>query len=614
MRALLAGIFALGLTALAVTARTSQAGDGADRNVAVKAKTDSPALKTNENHASRIDALQKPEASSLVREHQQLRDLLVSQAEELKQTREQLRQLQQRMKLLEMQLQAQSNSSASKEVAVTQAVPAALRQGPEPSTATIGVLGVSHPENGNSYLSAKPDASKASSATPILPSAISIPPGNNRADARQTGQERTSESIQLANGKVRIGTLLYADYAYYPKSGFGPQFTSQINPPGPANNGYNTFEITRAYINLFYSPTDAVTFRLTPDLYRQIGAAPGTKIGKVSAIGPNTDQGLPFRLKYAYVDFNTLFASSDAFKKDKLTIGQQQDPVIGWEERLYGYRYANIVPWDYLGYSSSWAGISLHGPIEFDNKMYLDYSIGVYDNASYRLLEQSEKKQAAARLTVYPFGARSNYDGLGFTGFYDFAYTNVTPDSGVNIPLYRVSLLAHYTFKKNAYAIAGEFEAGRNAFSSGNFFSGSAPLDEYGLGTTQYAGFDALVKALQNGNGTKQRGYAVFGHAQVPRSPFTLFAMYHSFSPNVRVAKNPIDFERIVAGIGYKVNDRLSFAVSSQNVLFRHSQFTFPATELQLLSPSLAAANPNGITNAVPNRVQAIFVSTGFNF
>jgi hypothetical protein len=82
----------------------------------------------------------------------------------------------------------------------------------------------------------------------------------------------------------------------------------------------------------------------------------------------------------------------------------------------------------------------------------------------------------------------------------------------------------------------------------------------------------------------------------------------------VRVAKNPIDFERIVAGVSYKVNDRLSFALTSQNLVFRHSQFTFPATDLQLLSPSLAAANPNGIANAVPNRVQAIFANVGFNF
>jgi hypothetical protein len=551
MRALPVGIFFLGLMVLPVKAQTGKGG---------------------EQDTSRYEL-----------EHQQLRDLLASQSVELQATREQLRQLQQRMELLEIELRTQGVPPATKEIAGAPNAPEI--RNPDPNVASVA-----------------------------LPSDRRILQGGNRADTSSTNQEDKSDSIQLANGKVRIGTLLYADYAYYTKTGFGPQFTSQVNPPGPANNGYNTFEITRAYINLFYSPGDAITFRLTPDLYRQIGAAPATKVGKVSAIGPNTDQGLPFRLKYAYVDFNTLFASSNAFKKDKLTIGQQQDPVIEWEERLYGYRYANIVPWDYLGYSSSWAGIALHGPIEFNNKMYLDYSIGVYNNSSYRLLEQSEKKQAAARLTVYPLGARSNYDGIGFTGFYDFGYTNVTPDSGVNIPLYRVSALAHYTFKKNAYAIAGEFEAGRNAFASGNFFSGSAPQDEFGLATTQYAGFDALVKALQNTNGAKQRGYAAFGHAQLPRSPFTLFAMYHSFSPNTEVPKNPIDFERIVAGISYKVNDRLSFALSSQNLIFRHSQFTFPATELQLFSPSLAAANPNGIANAVPHRVQAILANVGLNF
>lgn len=513
-------------------------------------------------------------------EDRQLRDLVTAQSAELQATREQLRQLQQRMESLEAQFRAQCNPPVTNEVAVP------------------------------------PDAPEARNPTTSIRSVAlrKISQHGSDGDMRATGQDSKSDSIELANGRVRIGTLLYADYAYYTKTGFGPQFTSQINPPGPGNNAYNTFEVTRAYINLFYSPNDAITFRLTPDLYRQIGSAPGTKIGKVSAIGPNTDQGLPFRLKYAYVDFNTLFAGSDAFKKDRLTIGQQQDPVIEWEERLYGYRYVNIVPWDYLGYSSSWAGIALHGPIEFNNKQYLDYSIGVYNNASYRLLEQSEKKQVAARLTVYPSGARSGYDGLGFTAFYNYGYTNVAPDSGVNVPLYRMSALAHYTFKKNAYALAGEFEAGRNAFTSGNFFSGSAPLDEFGLGITQYAGFDALVKALQNSNGAKQRGYAAFGHAQIPRSPFSLFAMYHSFSPNTKVAKNPIDFERIVAGIGYKVNDRLRFAVSSQNLIFRHSQFTFPASDLQILSPSLAAANPNGIANAVPNHIQGIFLSTGFTF
>jgi hypothetical protein len=597
-----------GLIALSTTAQTSKNYDGRECNtvsaeIAANASTDS----TNESDRPRVDA---PWNSEL--EHQQLRELLASQSTELQATREQLRQLQQRMESLESEVRSQRTPSASTELAVARIVPK-LQQDAVSTTAAIPAFGADNHENTNSYLSAA-SGSLEPPGHPVSLAAISTPQSSNHTDPRPIDQEYTSDSIQLANGKIRIGTLLYGDFAYYFKSGFGPQFTSQANQPGPGNNGYNTFQITRAYINLFYSPGDAVTFRLTPDIYRQIGAAPATKIGKVSAIAPNTDQGLPFRLKYAYVDLNTLFTASDAFKKDKLTIGQQQDALINWEDHFYDYRFANLMPWDYLGYASAWAGVSLHGPVEFHDRQYLDYSIGVYNNASYRLLEQSEKKHAAARLTAYPFGARSNYDGLGFTAFYDYGYTNVAPDTGVNIPIYRISTLAHYTFKRNAYAIAGEFEMGRNALTSLEFFSGSAPQDEFGLATTQYAGFDALVKALQNENGAKQRGYVAFGRAQIRQSPFTLFGLYHSFSANTNVSKNPIDFERIVAGISYKASDRLRFALSSQNLVFRHSQFTFPAAELQSFDPSLAAANPNGIANAVPGNVQAIFVNSEFAF
>lgn len=504
-------------------------------------------------------------------EHQELRKLLMLQSEELEVTREQVRQLQRRMATLENQLHLAAE------------VPGATNAEALPSSPAV-VAGIAQ----------RPNLTGVS--------------GDHETETK-------SDSIELAHGKVRIGTLLYADYAYYNKTGFGPQFLSQINPPGPGNNGFNTFEISRAYINLFYSPKDSITFRLTPDLYRQIGAAPATSIGKVSAIGPNTDQELAFRVKYAYVDLSAPFAGSNAFKKDKLTIGQQQDALIDWEERLWSYRYTSLMPWDYLsGLGAAWAGASLHGPIEFNGRQYLDYEIGVFNNGSYKQLEQSEKKQAMARLTLYPFGARSDLDGLGFTGFYDFGHANVTPDTGVNLTLYRAAALAHYTFRKNAYQIAGEFDAGRNAFTSGNFFSGSGPQDEFGLRTTKFAGFDALVRAVQNGDGTRQRGIAAFGHAQIPRSPLTLFGMYHYFLPNTRVAKNPLDFSRVVAGISYKINDRLQFALTSQNLLFKHSQFTFPATELQLFSPSLAAANPNGIPNAVPNRVQAIFTNMELNF
>ncbi len=568
MRTFVVWLVALGLAVSPAMARTH--GEG-DEGSAADKKSEKAAATDKTTAAAKTDASAKSEISGLEVEFQQLRKLVESQAAALQEQ-------QRRMAALEEELRAARSASAAVS-SVSSASP------------TVTNVGMSR-----------------------QPAAVAGTASGSRAAARPADQERKSDSIELANGKVRIGTLLYADYAYYTKTGFGPQFLTQINQPGPDNNSYNTFEISRAYINLFYSPNDAVTFRLTPNIYRQIGAASASKVGKVSAIGANTDGELAFRLKYAYVDFNKLFADSEAFKKGKLTVGQQQNPLVDWEENLYGFRWVSLVPWNYLSLSSAQTGISLHGPIEFNGKQYLDYGIGVFTQASFRQLEQSEKKQAMVRLTVYPFGAKSNYDGLGFTGFYDYGYTNVAPDTDSNFPLYRVAALAHYTFKKNAYGIAAEFDYGRNTFTSGNFFSGSGPQDEFGVGTTQFAGFDALVKALQNGNGTKQKGYAGFGHVEIPGTRFTLFAMYHFFLPNTQVDKNPLDFHRIVGGISYKVNDRLKFALTSQNLIFRHSQFTFPASELANFSASLAANNPSGISNAVPNRVQAIFVNMELNF
>ncbi len=427
------------------------------------------------------------------------------------------------------------------------------------------------------------------------------------------------DSIELAGGKIKIGALFYGDYAMYYKTGFGPQFLTQINQPGPGNDHYNTFDVSRAYINFFFSPSDAITFRVTPNIYRQIGAAPATKFGAVSGIGANTDGELAFRLKYAYMDWNKVFAGSDALKEDKLTIGQQQNPLVDWEENLYGYRWVNLTPWNYLSLSSSQVGVSIHGPIKFGGKQYLDYGVGVFNNASFRQLEQSEQKQGMARISFYPLGAKSNYEGLGLTTFGDYGYKNVTPDTGgtgAARPVYRMAALAHYQLPNGAL-IAYEYDYGRNAFNTGNLFSGSGPADEFGIATTPtaFANFDALAKALQNADGTIQQGWDLFGRLPLARkSRLSLFGMYQFFKPNTRVRVNPLDFERVVAGISYKYNSHLRFAVDSQNLFFRHSQFTFPSSELALFNPKLAAANPNGILNAVPKDTQAVFVNVEFSF
>ncbi|MEJ2007605.1 MAG: hypothetical protein P8Z30_05500 [Acidobacteriota bacterium] len=425
---------------------------------------------------------------------------------------------------------------------------------------------------------------------------------------------RSAPPLELAHGKVKIGATFFGLYRYYFKTGFGPQILTLLNTPGPGNNGFNSFDVDRTYINFLYTPTDAITFRVTPNIYRQYGGASAVKLSNTSATGSTVNGNLVLRLKYAYMDFNKPFAHSKAFGKDKVTFGQTQQPLTDWEEGLYGYRFVNLTPWNYLSLSSTYPGLKLHGPIMIHGKQYLDYDVGVFNNQSFHAYETGEKKQAMMRLSYYPFGAVSKYQGFGLTGFVDYGYKDAAPDLNINVPITRVAALAHYTTKSNDYGIAFEYDYGRNAFSSGHQFSGSAPADEYGLGPTPFANMDALAKALLNVNGAKQQGFDFFGHARIAKSPFYLFGMFEQFNPNTNVSNNPFDFRTVVGGISYKYGKYWQFALDSQNILYYHSQFTFPAAELASYNPGLAASNPNGIPNAVPSDTNAIFFNVLFNY
>ena len=393
--------------------------------------------------------------------------------------------------------------------------------------------------------SAPADASAVISSVP----GAEAKPGAAAKAASQTKDEKLSD---LAYGKVKIGATFYGNFSHYNETGAAPAFqdlpTSQL---GPGNDGLNVFEVTRGYINLFYTPNDHVTLRITPDIYRA------------------ADQSLAFRLKYAYVDFQNFFGDG-AFKKTKLTFGQTQQPLTDWEEGLSGYRYAYLTPWNYLSLSSTYVGAKLHGPIEMNGKEYLDYDLGVFTTASFHATETNNKKQFMARLTLYPFGTTADRTGLGFTVFENYGY-NTQPPSVVSTPLNRLAVLAHYQTHNKAYQVAFEYQLGRNATSTGNMFSGAKPA----------AGdpFNALAGAVLAGTHTRQQGFDLYGHARLGQSPFSAWGLFQDFQPNtnfspasVGLTDNPLDFTRTVGGISYKVTDHFDFAVGDQNFHWRHPQ------------------------------------------
>lgn len=440
--------------------------------------------------AATADAAAKAAPSSMEVESElrQMRDLLEAQAK-------QLQEQQQRMNQLEEQLKASGSVRES------------LAAAPSPS------------------------------ATPSISSSIDATPAAGTAKSPQAkAEEKLSD---LAYGKVKIGATFYGNFTHYTDTGYAPAFQdSPTTQLGPGNSGLNTFEPTRTYINLFYTPNDHVTLRITPDIYRV------------------SDGSFSFRLKYAFVDLQQFFGDG-AFKKTKLTFGQTQQPLTDWEEALSGYRYAYLMPWNYLSLSSTYFGAKLHGPIEFNGKEYLDYDLGVFNTASFHAVETNDKKQFMGRLTWYPFGTTADRTGFGLTLFENYGYNTKLP-SQVSTPLNRLSALVHYQTHDKAYQIAFEYQLGRNALSTGQIFGGAAPA----AGTP----FATLAGTVLAGTHTRQQGFDFFGHARLGHSPFSLWGLYQYFQPNTNFgAGNPLDFAHTVGGISYKVTDHFDFALGDQN-------------------------------------------------
>ncbi|HXG17521.1 MAG TPA: hypothetical protein VNN62_00405 [Methylomirabilota bacterium] len=210
----------------------------------------------------------------------------------------------------------------------------------------------------------------------------------------------------------KLSTLIYGDWAAYPQTGWGPQFLTQINPPGPGNDNVNSFDITRTYLNLLWTPSERYTIRITPNIFREVGTPGAFKNSSNSSVGSNLNGNLTFRLKYGWFQMNDVL-----YKGQNVRIGQIENPLVPWEEDLYGFRFVNLVPLNFFAYSSTDLGIAALGPIRLSDTTYGDYWLGLYNGSSFHAAEFNEKRSPQGRITLYPFAKTLALAGLGFTGF-----------------------------------------------------------------------------------------------------------------------------------------------------------------------------------------------------
>lgn len=532
----------VGMALIAATPAYANAdGDKAPAHATKKSAEAPASAKDNPSKAQPATS----EGAASAAQVQRLEDLIQAQQEELAAQRKILEEQQKEID----SLRGESGSSMA-----TPDLKAQPNPGPSPTNAPA--MSATESSSSTARAAAGTTASKIAARTAA---------GTRVAAEAPQEPEKKPEDIELAGGKIHLGATFYGDWTYYNDTGFGPQFLTQQNQDGPGNGGFNSFGITRTYLNFIYMPNDVVTLRITPNIYRQVDVSGATGNGSGSQIASSSNGNLGFRLKYAYVDFNTLFKGSETFSKDKVTIGQTTNPLVDWEEGLFGYRYASLVPWNYLSLSSTYTGITLHGPIEVNGKEYLDYHLGVFNTASFHAIETNDKKQVMARLTWYPVGTTSDRTGFGLTFFEDYGYNTKTPDAK-STPLNRIAILGHYQSHSKRYLIAGEYDLGRNAFSTGNLFSGAAPV-----AGGPFDAFNTLAGTVLSGNQTRQQGYAFFGHAALGHSPFALWGLYHHFQPNTNfTGTDPLDFSRTVGGLSYHVNKYYDIAFGDENFHWLH--------------------------------------------
>jgi hypothetical protein len=195
---------------------------------------------------------------------------------------------------------------------------------------------------------------------------------------------------------VKIGGTLFADYTVIAAPGGKDADGNTIVP--------NAFNVGRAYINVTGRISHLVSFRITPDIFRESG------------VGSSLNGSYTFRLKYAYAQFNP-GQSSPSASGTWIRLGLQQTPWVDFIEPIYRYRFQGMTFEDREGFSSSSdAGLGFHTNLPGDRG---DVEAGIYNGETYAHPEVNDQKALMVRGTLRPLTGMPALRGLRVSAFYD---------------------------------------------------------------------------------------------------------------------------------------------------------------------------------------------------
>jgi hypothetical protein len=182
---------------------------------------------------------------------------------------------------------------------------------------------------------------------------------------------------------IRVGMVSYLQYAAEVEN----------------REGLNSFDVTRAYVNINAQVASRVRFRFTPDIRR---VTDGSLAGS-----------LTLRVKYAFAQLDTVGRQGSWVR-----FGLHQTPWLDFEESINRYRVQGTM------FSEREALIPGSGDFGASYFVPLPAGLGeahagVFNGEGFTQAEANKFKSVQGRFTVRPFANRGTAHGLRISAFYN---------------------------------------------------------------------------------------------------------------------------------------------------------------------------------------------------
>jgi len=280
----------------------------------------------------------------------------------------------------------------------------------------------------------------------------------------------------------------------------------------------NTFDITRAYVNVLGRFTGGISTRVTADII------------------PSAVTNQLIRLKYAFAAW-TPTGSSLTYK-----LGMMQTPFVDYEETLWEYRMQGTIAVDRNGaMTSSDIGFGIDGKWNNDQ---VNSQVALVNGEGYSGGTGDFHKDVEARVSVRlkPTNDASRVGGLRVTG-----YAGVGKYGPAFAGNDRNRFLGQVSYKSQQFTLAGEFVSRKDSTQTGSIISA---FGVYHLKNNKIAVIGRIDLVDPNTNVVNNKNTRIIG------------GVSYQLSPNVR----------LLADL-----DRLSFesgATATNQALFQ-AQFVF---------------------------------------